>query len=320
MTLAVADCLEVTQVDTDQTLTLATYNGTTASLIDSNNTAVHAEAEYGKIGTDGTYHAPLFVPPSGLDTVTLTDSDGTPVARLLFQVNSDPNAVAPGTMSPGMPTSAPETDSSSTPPQSGPATSSNSQSSSGSSVDEPETADQTTNVTDDTPTTLNEVQPVSTVSTPLGLAYAVPVRAPVELGVEEPTISDQLVVLSPIPLQKGKKCGVFPKPPYAGNDCTAPGTKTVVGPVKKYRKGTAQSQTMSGGAFGFSGNITFMAQDAVAVQYTDVYYCKNGKWSFDHTTKCIQSGVYRYGFTPYSAGAIVGTGYSFDSPWDCKRI
>jgi hypothetical protein len=317
MTLAVADCLQVTEVSTDQVLTLATLDGSTATLLNSSNTTLHAQAEFGKVNADGTYHAPLFVPPSGLDYVTILDTDDVPVARLMFQVKEGVTTVEPGVMNSGMATSAPVTASPAVEP--GPGTSS-SQGSTQTVIEEPAETGEVAPVSTDTPTTLNDVEAVTTVTTSLGQAYEVPMRAPVELGVEEPTIDEQIVVLSPVALQKGKKCGVFPKPTKAGQPCTPPGTLTVPGPWKDYRKGTPAAQTVSGGAWGISGTISFMAQDAVAVQYTDVYYCKNGVWTFDHTTKCTKAGVYRYGFSPYSAGAIIGTGYSFDAPPECKRM
>ncbi len=94
--------LEVVSVNARERLNLKVLDGRT---VVTDHTLA---AEFGALKPDGVYVAPNFVPPAGLDTITLADSTGAVLARAYLQVQPSDDMAAPGTFEPGMQTSVPE--------------------------------------------------------------------------------------------------------------------------------------------------------------------------------------------------------------------
>lgn len=316
-------CLEAVIVDARETLDLEVVDGT-AVVTDKSLTA-----EYGKI-VDGVYTAPNFVPPNGLDTITLFDNDGTVLAYAFVQVNPVVGMSQPGTFEAGAETSAPETLSPEdvyeepvdpTVPVDPPATVSVS------SV-APVEAVETTTVEPETqqPT---DVEPLAPTPFQGGVGYAMPMRPPADVTTA-PLTDLQILIVGSGPKNKGKKCGVNPKPSWVGTSCSAGAQRVVAGEWKKYLKGTPQlvTMTIAGEIIKVGGTVTltYYKQPAVAVQFRDLYVCKNGKWTFDHSSKCVRYGSFGYGFDPGGwlvlkyLGYPSDPGYKISERMECERL
>jgi len=132
--------------------------------------------------------------------------------------------------------------------------------------------------------------------------------------------------------QKGRKCGINPKPSWVGKKCSPAGAlKSVDSKPRSYKKGTPTSTsagaTITIGPIGAGTTITFMVQPAVSVYYKDVYKCVGGKWTFAYTKKCVKDGVYGYGFTPggdvggQALGYPADPGFKFGSgDYTCTKL
>jgi hypothetical protein len=260
-------------------------------------------AEFGEIGTNGVYQAPSDLPPMGLDTITAEDEDGIPVAKLNVQI------VPTGGYAPASQVVSPVQHDEMT----------------GAEAGEAETDYQIGTLrTEISAPTDRALLPSVTVGGVNGQRANLSELDPHMTLLDDNTY---LVLVTQSSFQ-GKKCGVFP--PKKGS-CTG-GTSKVEGPWKIHRKGFGGVATATITVAGSGVTVTWNQEKATKVKYIDHYKCVNGVWQFDYTEKCIQNGVYAYGFSPSSvafpvAGStivrvILGfdvNGYKFDTPVECKR-
>ncbi|MDI9635155.1 hypothetical protein QPK87_31665 [Kamptonema cortianum] len=298
------ECLSVVEVAQGGMIELTVVQSGT-----SVNAGERLSAEFGDVLASGVYQAPSELPPFGLDYVTVSDEEGVPLGKLVIQIVPSYGFVDPSQVvvpaSSELDTEVP--------------------SSFAAPIDDP--ANYGTHV--------DEVLIPSerTLAPPLTLAglsgYELPIE-PIDPAITDPTLSSYVVLARQTQPMTGKKCGVFPKPT---GTCTNGAIRRVPGPYKVHLKAPQVLASVSGTAFGFSGDINYWKMVAWKVRYIDYWKCIDGKWVFCCTKKCTISGSHAWSFDPSSwqnaqgssifARVVLGytiEGYKWDYGERCIRI
>jgi hypothetical protein len=278
---------------------------------DSPLTGVWSSA-FGSV-VDGHYLAPATVPADGLDTVDFVGNDGSFVS---FVVRLQPPGVVP------MPADALVWQTGEAAPEGTPAAS---QASAGK-------------------TAMSGASPFAAEDSFVAIAGLADLPAEVVGGVTVyrvpalATISTvpalTLYARSPKPVQRARKCGVLPVPPWKGEACTGNGERSVTGPMQTtsysghQNVGTltinaslrATVLRLVGIDIGGSGSVQVSREVRRYRQWynTDFYRCVNGAWTFAYTRQCSRTGTEYFSYTPSWASAIFGTGAW--SSWSCRNV
>jgi len=323
-----------------QQSTQYTFDLSTKGLIPSGGTW---GANLGKIGSDGKYTVPTMVPPSALDVVTYTTTDGTvyswPVT-IANPVYPSPLQVPSGFLTPSSTlTTQPSTDLANVP----------------SDGAWHEVAEVGSTTVLDTPAMLSNCEDLATAPVTLssGKGTITGVAVPVTLDTYVLSSSAQLANLAntaltlkaPAGTALPKNCKIGPiyaAPPYKGQPCSSPGaTQTVDGPVKIFAKRgpvnnnagsikvTAELAADLWKFFklkvtvGVTLNFSREPIQYTAIQNYDKYKCVNGVWTYvgSGTCTCFANGELT---TPFWVAWL--DGYPTNgapkewSPWVCHMI
>lgn len=253
---------------------------------------VNLVATIGEV-VDGKYIAPTAVPPSGVDDIEIQNETGEPMGRILLQVNAG-----------GSPTVTPQ------------AVTSNA-SLAAMDLDEEYPATQIADVTVVEPVNLplQNLAPLTTTTVGGVTGQITPV---IDMDSSLGSSAKFLIVGGPTRVA-GSKCGMNPKPVWAGKNCSPDGAEksvdskpksflkdpisTITGPYSVSANGTIGPVT-AGGGITITGS--YKNRPAVSVFYKDIYRCSGGQWKYAYTKKCVKWGGFGWLFDPPALSTFLG--------------
>jgi hypothetical protein len=263
-----SQCLNVVQMQLGQTYNLRyAVNGAIQPAPE------RFSAQFGDYSNSGAYTAPSTLPPMGLDFITIYDSSGAPDYQIIVQF-VPPGGYQYGAENP--------------PLLEGEQTVTVGETVPSGTVTESETQPgEIFPLNDLTSCTTETVAGVSGSSLPI---------SPLDDTSPEADPSTKKVLVVGAMLQKGKKCGVLPRPLEPCNG----GTTTVEGPWKIHKKEPKQWVTGTITAGPFQGTYHNWVVSCWKIKFIDHYTCLNGNWKFVKTVKCQQIGSFAWVFQPIS--------------------
>jgi hypothetical protein len=292
-------------------------------------------AAFGSMAPDGSYLAPSAPPPDGLDVVDFVAANGTTASVTLRIQPAGSNPIPPGspvwTDLGGQPTPDP-------PPGEAPPSSPLQGQGAAATCLQVGELSLVSSVEDgpveDSPVEAPAATDIPGVMVNGTVLYPVPTQGSI---ITDPTLV--LYAQASKPLQKAKRCGVLPVPPWKDDPCTSGAEKVVVGPTQTtsysgFRewgeieiKDTGMQLKIKD-AFGISVGLhaKFKVFHMIRIYRQwynkDVYRCVNGAWAFAYSRQCSRTGAQFFGWSPAWVALFNGNPSTQIewSAWACRNL